>query len=271
MLKLVPLFAYDTPHCVSAARKIIEERPDVVTVEVPEDFQPVFDGFLAGRISEGRLIKLLGGGKVDRKVLFGKRPLLLSYPKAAIEYIAVAAKHVGARVVAVDIRFSSAREILAGSLIHSKKGRLAALNRAERAIDTPDPGLTGFFEFIHAPFHFFELVVGHAPSRDRPGTHPAGCRMCTAGVYWEKFFYEIYALFTNLFNPVGEAKYVSALKYFETLRESKIARKIARTMFPLPDSRKRKKREPRVLAILHLWHSRPVFAKLRKLGLKPTY
>lgn len=275
MLKILPLFAYDTPHCVSAARKILSDRPDVVAVEVPEDFQPVFDGFLSGRVSEARLIRLLGGMKVDRKVLSGRAVPALGRQEAALEYVAVAAKQVGARIAAVDLRFSSARGIIDRMLLHTRKGRAAALNRAELAIDRPDPGLAKFFEFVHSPVHFFELIVGHAPSRDFPGTHPADCRICTLGIYWEKFFYEAYALFTNLFNPLGESKYVPALKYFETLREAKIARKIARALLvPEPGKTRRKKSElkaPKVYAVLRLWHSRPVFAKLRKLGLKPTY
>jgi|GEM_PF-4735988 len=282
MLKLLPLFSYDTPHSIFAARKILADKPNFVAVEVPEEFQPILDRFASGRLGEGGLVSAFSGrgvpkGALDRgkKLLFGKSEpnyLLPDFgsPGHSIEYIAIAAKKVGAKLVAVDMTFASAETAIDGMLVHTKKGRRAAIERAKKSLGAPDRGLSTFFEFVYSPFYFFELLIGHRPNRDPPGKHPSGCPICTAGIYWERSFYEAYALFTNLFHPIGEAKYVPAMKYFETLRERKIARKIARILINWKIAYP-KKPEPRVLAITHLWHSREVKRRLAQMGFQPAY
>lgn len=279
MLKIAPVFAYDAPHCISAARKILLEKPDYVAIEAAEDLLPLFERFARGKISDTAFVKVLSGkgGKLDRKVMAGEKLPPLGYPGPSIEYIALAARQVGAKIVPVGMRFSSARDVIRGFIFHhNKNGIEAALRRAESAVVSPDKGLTTFFEFVHSPFHFFELLIGHNPSRDYPGTHPPGCKVCTLGIFWERGFYDLYAFFTNIFNPIGESKYVPAVRYFESLEERKIAIKIAR-LFHEPSlpkkgkDRKKGKKGTKVLAVLHIWKSRPVLRKLSSIGLKPEY
>jgi hypothetical protein len=265
MISVLSMLRYDTPHAVLAARRIIAEKPKFVAVELPSSFQGAIDGFLAGKVSEEKF--LAAAGKLfGRKVSVDKGLLKpgAKIPKAtsdeAFGYIILAAKQVGAKVVAIDSSFSDLKPYIEQRIFATGKGRAAALARAERTLNSPDQGFLTFFEFVHAPFHFLELLLGHNPEAG-PSKHPVGCRMCKAGVRWERFWSAFYSESANLLHPIGEAKYVSALRAFDCLREKKMVSRVIGLLKSKDDPTK-------VMVVIHLWHAGPVIAGLRWMRVK---
>lgn len=245
---------------------ILGKRPAVVALELPADFQGAIDSFLSGRSSEKRFLsdfgRMLGREvRIDRRILKAGEPPEYKRSDDAALYFVLAAKQVGAKVYAVDASFSSLKGEVEKALVAGKKGRGAAMGRAARSLHEPDPGYLTFAEFVHAPFHFFELVAGHHPE-EGPGRHDPACRICRAGVSWERFFHSAYSAATNVLHPISEAKYVSALNAFDRLREAKIVDRLARLeRFPPKGVRA----DGEKILIIHLWHAPAVEAGLRKL------
>lgn len=267
MVTVLPLLRYDLPHAVWASRIIIEKRPSTVALELPADFQGTLDSFLSGKISEKRFLALFGKMvgreiKIDRRVLGKKEPTEYKKSEEAAVYFVLAAKQVGAKVLAVDASFSSLRGEIERGLATGREARAVALDRAARALRKPDTGFLTFTEFVHAPFHFFELIVGHNPE-EGPARHSPSCRICRFGVSWERFFHSVYSVSSNILSPLGEAKYVTALHAFDSLRERKIVDALSR-LEHLSMKPKGRGKSGGTILIIHLWHAQAVETGLKK-------
>lgn len=265
MARIISVMRYDAPHSIWAAREILKWKPSSVAVELPLDFQPLIGSFLSGKLAEKKFLskfaRMLGRkSRIDKSLL--SRGEAGPSAEESFEYIILAAKKAGSKIFAVDESFRSLESEIEGKIFSPRSGRAAAMKRARATLSSPDAGLLSFFEFVHSPFHFVELLAGHTDP-ERPG-HPSGCRICLAGVAWERAAYWAYSLFSNVVNPLGEAKYVFALQYFDILRESRLAARIARIARDRKLGRKQ-------LVLVHLWHAGAVRKKLKRMGIRADF
>lgn len=255
---------YDTPHAVWAAKWVAEKKPKTVALELPSNFQPVISKYLAGRITSKQLNvgfgKLLGRSlRLNDKLLDQFERGKVSHasleavpPEGAFIYVILAAKKVKAKVVAIDTPIEELESEVLGHVRVGQASQKAVLNRAKAAIHSPDRGLITYSELIHAPFHFLEMLIGHQ-AEENPFDHPTHCKVCELGVKWERFWHAFYAHYTNFLYPIAESKYVSALYYFDRIREKKMVQRIS----GLGES----------LVVIHIWHAMAVADGLKKKGL----
>ncbi len=258
---------YDTPHAVWAAKWVTEKKPKAVALELPSNFQPAISKYLSGRITSKQLnadfAKLLGHTlKVNDKLLdqFEKGRIKQSSletisPEGAFIYVILAAKKAKAKVFAVDTPIEQLENEVFKYVRAGVESRAAVLRRAKSAIHSPDRGLITYSELVHAPFHLLEILVNHH-AEENPFDHPTHCRACEIGVKWERFWHALYAQYTNFIYPISESKYISALHYFDRIREKRMAEKIAEIA---------SKTTP-VLSVIHIWHLAAVADYLKAKG-----
>lgn len=263
---------YDVPHSIHAVQRIKELKPDAIFLELPErPFQDIINKYLRGG-TEKSLLKDISeavGKELDidhtliekfEKGHMSIKQLELIEPDASFVHIVVAAKKLKIPVYAIDVPMPEIEAEVRTLMRFSETSKDKAIRESREVLMGIKP--VAFMRWAHEPFNFLEILIGHHPEKD-PFNHPVECGICKLGVSWERFAHGFGAFFAGVL-PVN--KTLVALRHFDLVRENRMAKKIV----SMHDQLKKKKEDPDLFAILHVWHEGAVESLISKSGIKVT-
>lgn len=277
-IKVISEGMRDTPHAIYEAQEIIKTRPDAVFVELPmSPFQGIFDAYNSGRIKEeelkSRMARALGkpGKKVDHtlasKFLAGQVSALqleeISREGRNI-HVAAAAKKAGAKIFAMDMPVDALEEEL------SEEAEAEHIKGVKAVLSTKKlPQLIWELnEIVHYPFYVIErLLRHHAIITTNPYVHNVNyCGFCYMGSAYDRAISSILFGILN-FMPLSKGtklqlRIAYLLRKVDYMREKYMAAVIAEKYKELKN---KLGREPKVVAIMHLWSAPNVKWILRDL------
>jgi len=267
MIKIIAEGAFDTAHSIFEAKKIWEERPDAVFMEVPDEpFQKIFDDYSSGKLGMSQLKKkMLKAIKAEKKKV--EHTLLQKFLEGEIEeeelealetegreiHVMQIAKKVGAKLYAMDLPLDEVENALS---VEFKKEHIKNTRKLLEARQIPYI-LWELSDIFHYPFYLVErLMRHHAVHTSNPFKHdPSTCPVCSLGVHWDRFFSSVIIPLLEKILPLSsgmkqDLKVAYIIRKIDQHREYHMAETILKKYREL---QKKLKREPNIVVIVHLW------------------
>tara|TARA_Y100000310_G_scaffold270246_1_gene283935 strand:- start:578 stop:1420 length:843 start_codon:yes stop_codon:yes gene_type:complete len=277
-IRIISEGVYDTAHSIFEAHEIKKQRPDAVLLELPSSpFQKIFDEFNKGKMSSASLKKkLLAAIKVEKSDI--QHDLLKQFLLGQVEeeelsaietegreiHVMQAAKNTGAELFAIDVPLDKLEKYLLGQF---KKDHVERTRQIIETQQLPDI-LWKFSNILHYPFYILERIMRHnAIVTSNPYKHNVSeCTVCRIGVLWDrtvhKLFLPMFMLMPLSRKLTNDMRLSFVIHKMDQYRERYMARRIAEEYQRL---KKKLGREPRIIAIVHLWNANTIRKYLRGL------
>lgn len=278
MIRIIAEGVHDTAHSIFEAREILNTRPDAVFFELPDvPFQRILNAYSAGKLTVKGLKKELFRAirkeekEVDHELL--KKFLVGEIESEELEVIETegreihvmqAAKEVKAQMYAMDMPLEQVEKLLL------RKFKQEHINNMKITLNmnTPPFLVWELSEIFHYPYYFIERIMHHhAIKTTNPFLHNVNaCKVCKLGTKWDRL---VNSIVIPIFNAMPlskelkrDIKIAYVIRNMDFHREQYMARKIARVY---TDLEKRLGREPKIIAIVHLWNAVELERLLRGL------
>jgi len=268
MIRIIAEGLYDTAHSVFEAHEIMKEKPDAVFLELPDKpFQQILDDYSNGKLNQEQLKKVLFAaiGAAEREV---DHDLVTNFLEGEIEeeeleaietegreiHVMHAAKRVGARLYAMDMPLDEVEKIIFEEFAQEHIKNTREVINTQKLPDL----LWELSDLFHYPFYILERIMRHpAILTTNPYKHDVSkCPVCRLGALWDRFIHKrILPIFDYMPLSCGlkkDMKIAYVIRDIDYHREMHMAAKIASVYRKL---KAELGREPRLLAIVHLWNA----------------
>jgi len=277
-IRIIAEGVYDTAHAVYEAHEIKKTKPDAVFMELPySPFQKIFDDYNSNKLSITQLKKhLLKAIKVEEKDVqhdLLKKFLLGQIEEEELEAIETEAREIhvmqqanesGAELHAMDVPLDDLEKYLVKLF---QKEHVKSTREVLETQQLPDI-LWKLSEILHFPFYIIERLVRHPGLvTSNPYKHDhMNSSISRIGVLWDRMVHKLFLpmifilpLSKGLKNDMRISFVIHKMDQY---RERYMAAKIATEYRRL---KKKLGREPRILAIVHLWNANTLKKYLRGL------
>jgi hypothetical protein len=268
MIRIIAEGVYDTAHSVFEAHEIRKEHPDAVLMELPDyPFQGILDDYMKGKLNLSQLKKELGAA-IELETLQVDHDLVNKFLEGEIEeeeleviategreiHVMRAAKEVGAELHAMDMPIEEVEKLIEHEFEEEH------IENTKQVIKTKNlPFLIWkISDFFHYPYYLLERIMHHhAIKTTNPFLHNVSeCEVCRIGVHWDRIVnHVVIPIFNRM--PLSKAlkdqmKIAYIIRRIDFFREQHMANKISEVYNRL---QKKLGREPRLVAIVHLWNA----------------
>ncbi|MFH1450504.1 MAG: hypothetical protein ABIF92_00805, partial [archaeon] len=277
-IRIIAEGVYDTAHSIYESHEIKKTKPDAVFMELPyAPFQKIFDDYNNGKLSlnklKQQLLSAINSEKKDVEHDLLKKFLLGQVEEeelAAIEtegreiHVMQEAKKIGAELHAMDVPLEELEKYL---FTLFKEEHVQSTRQVLETQHLPDI-LWKLSEILHFPFYLVERVVRHPGLvTDNPYKHNHfENTISRLGVLWDRAVHKLFLpmiflmpLSKQLKNDMRVAFVIHKMDQY---RERYMAKKIAKEYRRL---KKKLRREPKIIVIVHLWNAMTLERYLRGL------
>lgn len=268
MIRIIAEGVYDTPHAVYEAHQVHEWKPDAVFLELPtKPFQKTLNKYNKGKINinglKKQLLKEIGAEEKEVDHTLTKNFLegeIEAEELEAIEaegreiHVMKAAKDVGANLYAMDMPLPEVEKEIEDEF------KREHIKNAKQVINTKNlPYVVWEInDIIHYPFYIIERLMQHPAIQTTNPYHynVNESTLCKLAIKWDRglgnFVMKVLSAMPLSKELKADLKAAHIINIIDLIREEYMAATIIEKYKKL---KKKLGREPKVLAIVHLWNA----------------